>query len=81
LRAPTAGVSKLLRPSTNIGDIYLETSAHLFEIQLRRSTHGGFGYRFDDETRRLAPLGGAPVGPDLAGLWGRPAFLVDVTND
>ena len=50
LRAPTAGVSKLLRPSTNIGDIYLETSAHLFKIQLRRSTHGGFGYRFDDET-------------------------------
>ena len=25
--------------------------------------------------------GGASAGPDLAGLWGRPAFLVDVTND
>lgn len=50
-RTPTAGVLKLLRPCTNIDDIYLETSANLFEIQLRRSTHGGFGYRLDDETR------------------------------
>ena len=35
----------------------------------------------DSTTRRAAGRGGAPVGPDLAGLWGRPAFLVDVTND
>ena len=32
----------------------------------------------------MARLGSARLGwagPDLAGLWGGPAFLVDVTND
>jgi hypothetical protein len=44
---------KLLRPNTNIGDIYLEVRTHLFEIQLRRLTLGGFRQRFDDEARGL----------------------------
>ena len=35
----------------------------------------------DSTTSRAAGCGGAPVGPDLAGFWGRPAFLVDVTDD
>ena len=31
--------------------------------------------------RGWAGRGGAPVGPDLAGLWGHPSFLGGVTND